>query len=288
MNNLTLDEVGEYLDQWHRYTHYGMALCPYHDDKNPSLRVSEHRYKCLSCGASGSLEKLYQHVSGRVVARERTYNQAAFVWKKWEERFGSIQAIAKIAHQELLNDPNLGSYLVKRGIDSHINTGKFGFLDGYYTFPVINEYNEIHGVVVRASPTIQTKNNRYSVSYGCHTKLYIPSWKNVLKAEDLYVCYGTIDAWSLHMAGYAGITGISGQELSAENLDRFRKRIFIIPDKGEEKSALYLQARLGWRACPLFLDWPDGTKDINGVHTLYSLDTVSKLIEKAKEKYNYD
>lgn len=287
MTSLTLDEVGEYLDQWHRYSHYGMALCIWHDDHSPSLRVSERGYKCLSCGAKGSLEKLYQQVSGRVVVRERIYNQAAFIWRRWEERFGSIQTVAKIAHQELLRDPNLGSYLTKRGIDSQIKAGQFGFLDGYYTFPIYNEYNEIQGIVARASPTIQTKDNRYTTS-NSPVKLYIPSWRKAIKDDDLYVCYGTIDAWSLHMAGYAGVTGISGQELSAENLNRFRKRMYIIPDKQEEKSALYLQARLGWRGCPLFLDWPDGTKDINGVHTLYGLDTLSKLIEKAKEKYNYD
>ena len=163
----------------------------------------------------------------------------------------------------------------------------FGYLDGFYTFPIKNQYDEIQGIVARASPTIQTKNNRYTVSKDCPEKLYVPNWRNVLKAEEIYVCYGTLDVWTLHMAGYDGVTGISGQELSAANLDRFRKRMYIIPDKGEEKSAIELQSRLGWRACPLYLNYPEGTKDLNGIQMKYSLDTMSHLIEQAKEKYNY-
>jgi len=284
---LTLDDVSEYLEQPHRYSHYYMAICIFHDDKTPSMRVWDTGYKCMSCGAHGSLAKLHQQISGRVVIRERVYNQSALIWKRWEERFGSIQNIAKFAHRSLLENPLDGNYLILRQIDSQIKNGMFGFLDGYYLFPIKNEYDEIQGIVARASPTIQTKNNRYTVSKGCPMKLYVPSWRKVLKEAELYVTYGTIDVWTLHLAGYTGVTGISGQELSAENLDRFRKRMYIIPDKGEEKSAIELQAKLNWRGCPLLLNFPEGTKDLNDIQRKYGLDTVSHLIEEAKEKYNY-
>ena len=42
-----------------KYDNYGMALCVEHDDHSPSMRVTIKGYKCLSCGAHGSLEKLY-------------------------------------------------------------------------------------------------------------------------------------------------------------------------------------------------------------------------------------
>jgi len=274
---LTLDDVAEYLEQWHKYDHYGMAICVWHSDSNPSLRVTEHGYKCMSCGAHGSLEKLYKEISGRVIIREKVYNQSAFIWRKWEERFGSIQNIAKVAHRSLLENPLDGNYLILRQIDSQIKNGMFGYLDGYYTFPIKNQYEEIQGIVARASPTIQTKNNRYTVSKDCLEKLYVPNWRNVLKAEEIYVCYGIIDSWTLHACGYAGVTGISGQELSAVNLDRFRKRIYIIPDRNEEKSAIELQSRLGWRGCPLYLNYPSDCKDLNDLQRKYGLDTVSKL-----------
>jgi DNA primase len=287
MNQITLDDVSDYLEQWHKYGGYGMSLCPFHDDHSPSCCVGATGFKCLSCGEHGSLEKLYQKVSGRVIKHERVYNQSAFIWKKWEEQFGSIQNVAKVAHKELTQCLNLGSYLEKRGIAGEIKNGMLGFLDGWYTFPIKNEYGEIDGIVARASPSIQTKNIRYTVSKNCPTKLYVPNFRRVLSSEEIFVCYGTLDSWSLHLAGYASVTGISGQELNYKNLDRFRKRMWIIPDKGEERNAMELQTHLGWRMNCLRLEWPENCKDVNDIHTKFGLEKVQELIEKQKEKFVY-
>jgi len=292
---LTLDDMYEVLSDSKKYTGYIMAHCEFllaghrGNDENPSMRVTKRGYSCMSCGAHGSLEKLYEKVSGRVVIRERrAYSPAAFIWKRWEDKFGSIQNIAKIAHRALTDNPDDGHYLQQRKVDSQIKNCMIGYLDGYYLFPIQNEFGEIDGLVARASPTIQTKNNRYSVSPNCSTKLYIPSWRKVLKDEYLYVPFGTIDAISLNIFGYAGLTGISGQELNAINLDRFRKPIFIIPDKGEERRAIEIQSQLGWRGMMLLIDWPEGTKDLNNIHVKYGIDTVLKLIEQSKERYKHD
>lgn len=287
---LCLDDVAEYLDGFHRYSGYGMARCVFHSpDNHPSMLVTDNGYKCQSCGEKGSLNKLYQMVSGRVIIQEKAkYNPAQRIWYRWAEKFGSVQNTAKEAHQELVHNPQLAHYLVQRKIDSQIKLGKIGYLDGFYTFPVRDEYEEIQGLVARASPTIQTKELRYTVSPNCPIKLYVPNWRKVLKDEYLYVSFGTLDAWTLVMAGYAGLTGISGQELNAHNLDRFRKRMYIIPDKGEEKNAIELSGMLGWRGFPLILKWPDGCKDLNDIHMKFGIEKVIELIEKAKEKYNYD
>lgn len=46
--------IGQYL-QVHRVGNRFKALCPFHDDKNPSMEVNPQRqsYKCWSCGAGG-------------------------------------------------------------------------------------------------------------------------------------------------------------------------------------------------------------------------------------------
>ena len=33
----------------------GMACCPFHDDKNPSLRLNEEYFYCFGCGATGDV-----------------------------------------------------------------------------------------------------------------------------------------------------------------------------------------------------------------------------------------
>ena len=35
--------------------HYGMALCPFHNDRHPSLYVADDHYYCFACGAQGDV-----------------------------------------------------------------------------------------------------------------------------------------------------------------------------------------------------------------------------------------
>lgn len=288
---ITIDDVAEHLEQFHQYDGHGWCLCPFHPDTRPSCSVGAHGFKCWSssCGEKGSLEKLYQKVTGKIVFHEKVYNPSAWIWKNWADKFGSIQTIAKFAHNNLVSNPENGNYLVKRQIDSQIKKGLFGYLEGYYIFPIKNEYEEVVGLTARASPTIQTKKNRYSVTHDCPVKIYTPNWRRLNKEENaIHLCYGTLDVWTLEMIELAGVTGLSGQEFKAEYLDKWRKPIYIIPDKGEEKKAIDLQCSLGWRGMVLKLDWSDGCKDLNEVQVRHGLDTVSKLIEEAKRRYNYE
>lgn len=285
--NLDWRDFGDYLDGWHLYNGYAMANCVWHDDHNPSMRVSERGYFCLSCGAGGSLNRLHQKV-GNVPHLPVPYspNPSAQIWGRWEEKFGDIKSICSIAHRSILNDPNLGNYLYKRGFDAvSIKFGILGYLEGYYVFPIRDEWGEVQGAVIRASPTIQTKTNRYSVYPNSEVKIYVPDWDEVKKAERLYVCYGIIDAWALHFAGYASITGISGQELNAENLTQFRKPMTGISDLGEESNMVRLQSQLGWRMQAIRLDYPDGCKDISDIYMKHGKEKLRELIEEKETQY---
>lgn len=285
---ISLDDLEDYLESFHKYDSYAMACCVWHDDSNPSMLITEKGYHCKSCGASGSLVNLYNHVSGRPIqSTKKVYNPSAFIWDRWIDAYGSLLDVCRVAHVQLADRPELGEYLYKRGLTQYqITMGALGFLGGYYIFPIRDEDNKIQGAVARASPTIQTKDNRYSASKNCPLKLYVPSWEAVNNSKEIYVCYGTLDAWSLLMAGYPAVTGISGQEFRAEHLDQFRKMIYIVADKREEKSAIHLQGRLGWRGRRLDIRWLDGTKDINDVHVKYGLDSVKEKVEEAKRKYD--
>lgn len=286
---ISLDDLQDYLTQYHKYSGYSMACCEFHDDNSPSMQLTERGYYCKSCGAKGSLEKLYAHVTGRPIHHtEKVYNPSAFIWDRWIDEYGSVESTCKQAHGQLVQRPELAIGLYRRGLTQcQVEIGTLGFLSGYYIFPIKDQNKQIVGAVARASKTIQTKNNRYSASKHCPLKLYVPSWEAVNSSDELYVCYGTLDAWSLLMAGYPSVTGISGQEFNASQLDQFRKPIYIIADKHEEKSAIQLQSRLGWRGKRLDLDWDD-LKDPNDIHVKFGLEVLREKIERAKEKYRYD
>lgn len=51
-----VDIIGEYLPLEQKGKNY-FALCPFHDDHNPSMSISREKqiYKCFVCGASGNV-----------------------------------------------------------------------------------------------------------------------------------------------------------------------------------------------------------------------------------------
>ncbi len=56
--------IGDYVNLTKKGKNY-VGLCPFHDDKNPSLSVSPEKniYKCFSCGEGGNPIKFYQKIN---------------------------------------------------------------------------------------------------------------------------------------------------------------------------------------------------------------------------------
>ena len=53
---------------------YGMALCPFHNDRHPSLYVADDHYYCFACGEHGDvidlgLSYLYPPANGKTGIR---------------------------------------------------------------------------------------------------------------------------------------------------------------------------------------------------------------------------
>jgi hypothetical protein len=63
-------------------SHHGKALCPFHDDRNPSMQIYADGYHCFVCGAHGDAIDLVQHVRGcsrREAAKEVAYIAGATI-----------------------------------------------------------------------------------------------------------------------------------------------------------------------------------------------------------------
>lgn len=49
---------------------YGKALCPFHNDRNPSLYVADDHYYCFACGEHGDLSiPKAPNMAGRIPSR---------------------------------------------------------------------------------------------------------------------------------------------------------------------------------------------------------------------------
>ena len=42
----------------------GMACCPFHDDKNPSMKLNEEYFYCFGCGATGDVPQRGRREAG--------------------------------------------------------------------------------------------------------------------------------------------------------------------------------------------------------------------------------
>jgi hypothetical protein len=242
--------------------------------------VYEDGYRCASCGAKGSLEKLAKKVGSHFqLTRSQSKSNILPRWSKWQQQYGDLECIVEHAHKSLLKFKQFQGYFKKRKVEDFIEPGMLGYLDGWATIPVFDNKHKIVDLVVRA---ISGKgDSRYVVSpqKNALRPLFCPNWGIVEQTNSpIYVVYGIMDAISLYLAGYKSITGITGQSLSYELLQPLHKRFIIIPDYNEEKSAHNLSNKLGWRSRVKELKWLDGTKDINDVVVKYGYESLKGLL----------
>jgi len=258
-----LDDIVLYLDQPTRYENYIASRCPFHDDSRPSFFVYEDGFFCKSCGKRGSIKALQGHFKKGLVRYKEDEPKWRNPWTKWLKQ-QSLGQILKSSWETLKNNPSMGKYLTDRSIpiEDQIRLG-IGYRDGYFTFPIRNERGKIVGAVARA------ESNKIKSKYVIPARqnpnlLYVPDWK-LLANRFIFLTFGILDAMSLAILGSPAMSTTSGKNLDYTTLNQFRKRIYIIPDLGEEREASALASSLGWRGVVLDIHYPNGCKDINDI-----------------------
>ena len=193
-------------------------------------------YKCSSCGVYGKTTSLLARLEGKPV---RT-SQKSFhphLWNYLDEDV-DVESLAITAHHRYELNPDVGYYFKQRGIASEAKRLLFGYLDGWYTFPVLGEHHEIQGLVARAGYVAE---QNYGVRYVVPPKqapmLYVPDWNLVAESPYVFLTLGIIDAISASLAGFPAVSGTAGHFLPVEMFDKMRKLIYILPD-GDGKDFL--------------------------------------------------
>lgn len=256
------------------YGHYFAAWCVWDKHSTPAMLVfNDGMVKCLSCNKIWSHEQLNKKIGGHFVPQKN--NSVSFrllpKWRKWEEKYESLEGIVEYAHNSLKKHKQFQTYFKERKIYEFMESGSLGYLDGWAVFPVYVRTGEIVDLVARSI------SNHSDIRYVVHPSngnhefhpLYVPSWERLDKSDTVYVVYGLIDAISLHLAGLPVVTGVTGKSLSPELLKPLGKRLIIVPDDGEEKEAHLLANKLGWRAKVKKMTWPDKCKDTDDIRRLY-------------------
>jgi len=239
--------------------------------------IFEDSYRCLACGARGSIEKLLKKINyGDFDLSSARTNFSDFhnPFSKWLRQF-SIADFCYDAYRYIKRYPDSLYYLKKRDIDHLIDDQKIGYKDGWYIFPIRDRRGEIISAVARAGEAIQEqKNVRYILPNDAPKVLYCPSWQYVKEQSTVRVTFGIIDSLVLYSMGFAAVSGLTGKAINPDLFDDIRKKIEIIPDFGEEEEARKLAGRLGWRGSVRRLDYPEDSKDVADMYHLHGVNSL--------------
>ena len=280
------EELYDLLEgSWLDGERYFTSDCPIdnREHDSPPFLVFDDGYYCMSCEARGSLEYL-KSILGRNTFVPKPFSkpksQILPRWKSWQVKYDDLQGIAEFGHENLKQFKNLQGFIKHRKLESVMEQGMFGHIDGWHLFPVFDKDKTIVDIVVRAGQGKGTASKYIlsSIAEREHPYIYVPNWERVASADHIYVVFGMVDVWALEMLGLAAITGTSGKSLQAELLDEFQVPITIIPDQDEEESAWKLASGLGWRATVKYIDWMDGCKDLDDLRRKYGLEKLKELL----------
>lgn len=282
-------QITEKLQHCHIYNgngnEYATSFCPFHTNTNtPAFFVYPDWYKCSSCNAQGPLSKLWVKLSGEIRVSHTTTktNLGIPPWRSWIKQYGDYEAAALSAHKTAVGMPSLIGYLKKRKISEFTELGKFGWIGGWLSFPVMDEFGDIVDWTLRAHPSKHIV-SRYVVrprlSKNEPHHLYVPDWKRFQEADTVHCCFGIIDSWALYAAGFASCTGISGKSIDPKLFEDVRKNIKVVPDMWEEEAGMKLVHGLGWRGELMDIDYPSDCKDASDILTLHSVEKLQEIMK---------
>lgn len=282
-----VDKLNDGGNPWHG--HYASVVCVFHQSfpVRPSLFIYPDWFVCKSCGIEGPLEKLEQLLSG--VKTPYKSDEDVIVnelpqFKKYRTEYGGYRSAVAFAYLTGQEYPILMKYLQSRKLGDVIRKAKIGYIEGWLSFPVYDSDGIFVDWVLRATPAIQTTSK-----YVCRPRrnktegfsLYSIDWKRINDAKAIYIPFGLLDMLTLDLCGLATATGLTGKTYQALWFDQIRKKIYLIPDAGEEDAAHKLKRQLGWRASVLLLDYPNECKDVNDILMKYDVPKVLDIINRS-------
>lgn len=262
MNQYTYEQIQDMVGEYQDHGHYISCLCPWHDDNKPSLLVFADGWcRCLACGKTGSWATLAKALRGWVPPVEVKEKVS---WTPPAPTKDDPQSMCISAHQMLNNNlESLGWYLETRGVLGRVMPNRIGWRAGWYTLPIYDRDGMFEGYVLRASSHIQAATGqRFTMPKHQPAFMYCPDWKLYEESDHLFIPFGMFDALTFAELRLPSVTTTAGMlSFNPDWLNDYRKRIYVVPDKGEEKAARDLVDKLGWRARLLLLKYPEGLKD---------------------------
>ena len=221
-----------------------MALCPFHNDKHPSLHfdLKKNRYKCFACGASGNVIDLvmrYNNVGfmeaiNWIGNKEvNTAKDNAYEKKESREEAVDIEYLEVLMKNVCINEDAARFLFDERRIDSSVvewcgltsissDTPCWRWGKAFYDAPsLLIPYRDVDGklLTVQGRYLGKEKKPRFKFPHGSQAGMYNKQVIATLKkGDELWITEGPADCWAMMSAGRKAVAIPSATSLTAGDL----------------------------------------------------------------------
>ena len=219
------------------------ALCPFHDDRHPSLsfRVSKNTYRCFVCGASGGPIDLVMRFLNKpfLDATRWLADENNIILEEWKPQTSDIShqtsfdasRYARYFDHPFLNEPARKFLFDERRLDPRVVrwcrltswTDKQG--TPWLQIPYYDRSGRLTGVQNRnlAPSNLPQKGEaspRFRFPQGSRCGIYNLPVLNLLRpGEPLFITEGSSDCWAMLSAGHKAIAIPSATLLTREDIE---------------------------------------------------------------------
>lgn len=246
---------------------YVNTTCPYHKENNPSFGINFEKefYKCFSCAAIGSIEKLAQDFNIDLEDEKIESTRNVFAYSEETTGITSIKPDFTFDEFYILQRSKPSSYLLKRGITKEVQN-RYGIVEqrGCVYFPCFDYYGN---PLFFASRLVNRK--IFNIKKGIDKPLYL-GWDIENYREPLYICEGPIDALSIRVMNGTSIALFGlGSSSQIETLKTLPNKTFIFAmdnDEAGKKATASLANKLSNSGKILLqIEYDRGLKDPNDI-----------------------
>ena len=221
-----------------------MALCPFHNDKHPSLHfdLKKNRYKCFACGASGNVIDLvmrynnmeFKEAINWIGNKEvNTAKDNAYEKKESREEAVDIEYLEVLMKNVCINEDAARFLFDERRIDRRVvewcgltsissDTPCWRWGKAFYDAPsLLIPYRDVDGklLTVQGRYLGKEKKPRFKFPHGSQAGMYNkPVIATLKKGDELWITEGPSDCWAMMSAGRKAVAIPSATSLTTGDL----------------------------------------------------------------------
>ena len=248
------------------------ALCPFHEDRHPSLHFKNNRFKCFACGASGDVIDLVQKYLNigfkeavEWIDEEETLTKSenkpsSAAKEKIEKDVTDTDYLETLIKNPIINaeaahflyderkiDPRVVRWCGMTSISQPMPCWRWG--KAFYESPsLLIPYRDVDGRLLSVQGRYMGKEEkpRFRFPRGSHVGMYNkPVIRRLKQGDELWITEGPSDCWAMLSAGHKAVAIPSATSLTRADISVLRDglpegvSLHMYPDNDEPGMKLF-------------------------------------------------